>query len=353
MKAKHLLFALFALSLGATACENDNTELQQPTEPKTFTIKLRTTGEVDAQYNPLTRFTPDNRDLYGVQVWHKPATTGSYERYAYGLFDSLDDAELEVTENYKYIFQVWMVDDGKDKVFCDSILVDNNYYLGYDQPFRGRNKYNGTTTESITQLTNQFTYDSDRYFLATTSSPYFNQDFKTRDGKTTDYPEGVDFYYGHIKDYLPTEDGVSLSIYLKRMVFGLKVIVGDFLDNGEISLSTLGKTFTFTPEKRVLETSFAYMGGQYFDWYTIDDLSRTERSMSFDFFWEKEDGSTVDWKSFSGYFYRLKQTVFTLDYYGEDEVLGSNMFEIHYEDTPIEEGYKNYEYGDEQDDYNW
>ena len=102
MKAKHLLFALFALALGAASCEND-TPTTPNQEPKKMTIKLRSTGETDAQYNPLTRFTPDDRDLYGIQVWHKPATTGSYERYAYGLFDSFEDVEIEVTENYKFI----------------------------------------------------------------------------------------------------------------------------------------------------------------------------------------------------------------------------------------------------------
>lgn len=319
-----------------------------------MTIKLRTTGEIDAQYDPLTRFTPDDRDLYGIQVWHKPATTGDYERYAYGLFDSFEDVEIEVTENYKYVFEVWMVDDGKDKVFCDSILVDQNYYLGYDKPFRGYNKYNGASSESITQLTNEFTYASDRYFTATNRyATIWRQSFKAKNGNEYIYPENVDFYYGRVGGYIPTEDGVTLSIYLKRMVFGVKVIVGDYLDNGEITLSTLDHKYTFTPENRVLEKTYAYMDSPYDNWYTTDDLSQTYKGMSLDFFWNKADGTTVDWKPFNAKFYRLKQTVFTLEYYGEDEVLGGNMFEIHYEDTPIEEGYTNYKNGADQDDYNW
>lgn len=361
MKANHLLFALFALLLGAAACENDYFDSQQPSEPKTYTVKLRTTGEVEVTYEPLTRFTPDDRDLYGVQVLHKPATTGSYEFYAYGLFDSLDNAELEVTENHIYWIQVWMVDDGKDKVFCDSILIDQNYYLGYDKPFRGKNKYNGATTESITQLTNQFTYDSDRYFTGINSSGYLHDitaSFKAKDGKTYTYPEDVDYYFGTIGNYTPTEDGTTLSIYLKRMAFGLKVVVGDYLDNGKITLTTLGgeHTYTFTPENRVLEKTYSYMSGlnsNDYDWYDNDDLSQTYRNFSLDFLWTKADGTTVDWKPFTAKFYRLKQTVFNLEYYGEDGVLGNNYFEAHYEDTPIEEAYQSYTFGKEQDDYNW
>ena len=73
-----------------------------------------------------------------------------------------------------------------------------------------------------------------------------------------------------------------------------------------------------------------------------------------DFKWTKADETVVDWKSYSNvYYYRLKQTVFNLEYYGEDGVMGDNFFEAHYEDTPIEEGYTNYKHGSEQDDYNW
>lgn len=346
MKAKHLLFALFALSLGATACEKENTGADQPSEPKTFTIKLRTTGEVDATYEPLTRFTPDNRDLYGVSVYHKPATTGSYEHYAYGLFDNVEDMELEVKENYKYRFYFKLIDDGKDKIFCDSILVDNNYYLGYDQPFRGLNKYNGASQQSITKLTNEFSYAEDRYFDG-------NNYIKTPDGKTSEYPENIDLYWGKIDNYQPTENGATLSVYLKRMVFGFKINIGDFFDNGKITFSLLDKTYTLTPENKEFEKTYAYYRAPG-DWYDIDDLSKASHYTYLDFKWTKADETVVDWKpSTTVYYYRLKQTVFNLEYYGEDGVLGNNYFEAHYEDTPMEEDYKNYTFGKDQDDYNW
>ena len=346
MKAKHLLFALCALSVGVTSCETILDDLQQPTEPKTFTMKFRAAGELNATYEPLTRFTPDDRDLYGVQVWHKPATTGSYEHYAYGLFDNVEDMELEVKENYKYKFEFKLIDDGKDKIFCDSILVDNNYYMGYDQPFRGKNKYNGASEKSITKQTNEFSYAEDRYFDD-------NSFIKIPNGYTTYYPENIDFYYGEINDYQPTEDGTTLSVYLKRMAFGFKVNIGDFFDNGKITFSLLDKSYTLTPENKEFEKTYA----QYYlyqDWYDKDDISQANSYTSLDFKWTKADETVVDWKSYSKvYYYRLKQTIFNLEYYGEDGVMGDNFFEAHYEDTPIEEGYKNYKHGSEQDDYNW
>ena len=346
MKTRNLLFAASLLAFGVASCER---VIEAPVTPddeaKTYTIKLRAGGEIDVTHEPLTRFIPDDRDLYGVQVWHKPATTGSYERYAYGLFDSLEDVELEVTENYKYRFEVKLIDDGKDKIYCDSILIDSKRYLGYGEPFKGRNKYNASSDVSITQLTNEFTYDSDRYFAS-------YQYIQTTDGKTTDYPEGIDFYYGEVNDYLPTEDGATLSIYLKHMVFGLKVNIGDYFDNGVITLSLFNKTFTFTPENRTLETTFA-QHASYSSWYGYENISDACFDKSIDFKWTKDDGSIVDWKSFTVSFYRLKQTVVNLEYYGEDDVLGGNSFDIHYEDTEIENDYKSYNFGSNQKDYNW
>lgn len=34
-------------------------------------------------------------------------------------------------------------------------------------------------------------------------------------------------------------------------------------------------------------------------------------------------------------------------------LLSHNMFEVHYEDTPMEENYANYKHGADQDDYYW
>lgn len=346
MKTRNLLIATLLFAFGAVACEGIIDFPEKPIDdPRTFTINLRAGGEADVSYEPLTRFTPDDRDLYGVQVRHKPATTGSYEYYAYGLFDNVEDMSLEVKENYQYEITVELIDDGKDKIYCDSILVDSNYYLGYDKPFKGYNKYNGSTSSSITQLTNKFTYASDRYFID-------GSQIRLKDGKEYTYPENIDFYYGQIKNYIPTEDGTVLSIYLKHMVTGLKINIGDYFDNGNITLSAFDKNYTFTPESKTYETTFAYYSNVSL-WYTNEDLSLNPFNETFDFKWVKDDGTVVDWKPFNLKFYRLKQTIINLKYYGEDEVIGSNTLDVHYEDTEMENGYSNLQFGAEQDDYNW
>lgn len=351
MKAKHLLFAIFALALGTTACENDYTDVEQPSEPKTYTIKLRTTGEVDVTYEPLTRFTPDDRDLYGVQVWHKPATTGSYEYYAYGLFDNLENTELEVTENYKYRFYVTLIDDGKDKIYKDSILVDNQKYYGYSYPFKAYNNYNASPSLSITKVTNEFVVSDKCYFQNISSSGYSN---KNADKETLYWWYSVNNplepYYGEVVDYIPEEDGTIIPIYLKKMVTGIKVSIGDWLTEGTVTMAvgTSNNYFkTFTPNDKEYESVIAVCDRQ--SWYNKTSSTPSYNEDLF-FVWTKNDGTQVKWKSLNVYMYRLKQTVVTLDYY-QDDIMGANALEMHYEDLPIEENYKIYNFGGEQDDY--
>ena len=242
MKTKSLLFSAFVASIGLVACDVlDQNETQLPTEePKTFTVQLGVGGEISASYNPLTRFSPDERDLYAIQVWHKPSSQSSYDEYAYGLFDNLANAKLKVQENYDYKFQVLLVDDAKDKIHCDSILVDSNYYVGYDKPFRAKNNYNGTTSSySITKLTNEFIV-SNNCFFGTSSYGYTilsSSYYKLKDGKEYSDPSGLDVYWGEVENYTPTEDNAQISIYLKRMNYGFKVVVGDFFNQGEITVT--------------------------------------------------------------------------------------------------------------------
>ena len=355
MKARKFLFAALIATLGMVAC--DVPDPQQPTdEPKTFTVKLGVKGEISVSQNPLTRFTPDNRDLYGIQVYHKPASESTYVPYAYGLFDNIDDVKLEVTENYNYNFEVMLVDDGKDKIFHDSILVDNVPYIGYDRPFYGYNQYSGASTSSLTKVTNEFTYAEDKYFKGkgTTNKGFSSVYYKTT-ATNSNYPLGIDSYYGELDDYTPTEEGATIDIYLKHMIYGLKVQVGDFFTEGSIKVSyyydnSYYHNFTLTPDNKTAENIYAY---EYVaSWYGQTDITKATTTGYIDFVWTKADGTTVNWQKSSVNCTRLKQTVVNLDYY-EDSTIGSNTIAIHYDDTEMEKDYKSYIIGDTQDEYDW
>lgn len=361
MKTKSLLLSAFVALMGFVACESlDPNHVQFPNgEAKTYTVHLGVSGEIDLAYNPLTRFTSDNRDLYAIQVWHKPAVENVYELFAYGLFDNLENAKLELTENYDYRFGVIMIDDAKDKIFSDSILIDSNYYLAYDKPFFARNNYGAANnSNSMTKLTNEFIVTDTCYFPGanlTSNNPLQtfgnNIDYRLKDGKIYSHPINVDVYYGEIEKYSPTEGNTQIDIYLKRMNYGLKVVASDFFNNGTISVQ-LGNEFThtLTPENREMEQIFAH--DDLHDWYAFDDMSKATVSQTIDFAWTKADETVVNWQSFSCKFYRLKQTVVNLDYYSNGTA-GTQPLIMHIEETPIESNYNEINYGADQSHYDW
>lgn len=360
MRTRNILFAAFVAAIGMVACESILPEQQHPIdEPKTFTVQLGMSGEINVSQNPLTRFTPDDRDLYGIQVYHKPASEVNYQRYAYGLFDNIEDVQLEVTENHNYKFEVMLIDDGKDKIFRDSILVDNIPYIGYGEPFYAYNKYNGASSSSITIVSNEFTYGEDRYFWGDGGSEGLdNVKYKTLDGTKCLNAEDINAFYGELKGYTPTDEGSTIDIYLKHMIYGLRVEVGEFLNNGTLTVKLDSKSssnndyhnYTITPENRTLETIYAYSGTS--GWYNKTDVTNATTTRYIDFTWTKDDGTTVEWQKQLIEFTRLKETVVTLDYY-EDESAGSNNISMHYDDTEMESNYTNYTFGDTQDEYDW
>ena len=338
MRTRNLLFATFMLVFGVVACDTAVEIPAQPdSEPKTFKVRLGVSGEIDITQNPLTRFTPDDRDLYAIQVSHKPASESNYVKYAYGLFDNLDNAVIELTENYEYKFEVLLIDDAKDKIYCDSILVDNKPYIGYSKPFRAYNKYHAAdNTVSKTRVTNEFIIAKDRYFE-------MGSNYDLANGKATSHPENIDVYYGTKTGFTPEVGVTELYIHLYRQNYGLKVEVGDFLDEGTLNVSYYDYERTLTPENRSFETTFAFYAWQ----------SSTTASTDCYFSWIKADGSIVKWDRISVSFERLKQTVVKLNYYGDDDVAGNNSLVFTYEDTPIEEVYKEYTHGEDQGDYEW
>ena len=363
MRTRNILFAAFVAAIGMVACESILPEQQHPIdEPKTFTVQLGMSGEINVSQNPLTRFTPDDRDLYGIQVYHKPASESGYEPFAYGLFDNLENAKLELTENYNYTFEVVLIDDGKDKIFRDSILVDDVPYVGYGKPFEARNKYKGATETSVTIVSNEFTYASDKYFRGSEGK---TKTYFTPQRGYTQYDfihlESANYYYGELDGYTPTEDGAAIDIYLKHMIYGLKVEIGEFFDEGELEIYIYGreqaanpdatyKKNVLTSEQKTFERIFAYALVE--EWYNQTDVTKANCSRNIDFTWTKADGTKVNWQKKSIQFTRLKETVVTLDYY-EDESAGSNNISMHYDDTEMESNYTNYTIGDTQDEYDW
>lgn len=375
MKAKHLLFALFALSLGATACENDNTEVQQPSEPKTYTVSLDISGEIEVSQNPLTRFTPDDRDLYGIQVDCAPNSGGNYKHYAYGLFDDINNINIELIENHKYRFTLLLINDGKDKIYDDVITIDEIDHVGYNTPYNTYLKE--TSSRVVTPVFNEFIITEDVYFNS------FTEGYRLKGEDNIRYAvEDLDVFYGITEDYTPTADNDTVSIFLKRMIFGLKVVENNFLTDGQITIDVayvrasydglyhherIGQVFDkiiLSPDTAESSQIYAYSNlvdefhGKYpgnnistmDSWYRYDELDDAIAHIFVTIAWERGDGTIIKWNDKMIQINRLKESVINLSYY-EDGTKDTNLSLV-YEDYDISEGVI-YEYGGEQGDYKW
>ena len=348
MKIKHYLMAILMLSMGLVACEGLGGDVVEPEQTaKKFKVHLNMTGEISVSQQPMSRFTPDANDLYAIQVRYKPASGGSYKYYAYGLFDDLSNVSLDLEENHYYKFEVVMIDDAKNKIYSDSILIDTKMYHGYGAPFTANNNYNASTSESITKVTNEFDYSSEKYF--TTLTNYI----QTADGVKHYDTSGVDAYYSIIEDYLPVADNENINVYLKKMVYGLRIVAGEFLTEGTLEgtiFNHMGNyTFKLTPENKIYESTFAYLGSPS-GWYkATTDAQASKTESIYNLVWTKADGTKYNYSNLNVTLTRMKITTVNIEFY-EDGNVENNSFTMKYEDAEMEDG-NTYTHGDEQGDY--
>lgn len=356
MKLRHFFFAALASVMAFAACEQEINPVSPDTNPEIYTVKLACAGELDITQVPLTRsFTPDTNDLYGIQVYYKPVSgSNSYKKYAYGLFDDLTDITIDLIADYQFKFCVDVVDDGKTKVYSDGIEIESVNYVGYGYPFQAYNNYEGTRNLSITKVSNEFTYSEDCYFSALGTS------FQVPGGSasSSEYkPQGVETYYGE-KFVVPTVDGETISISLKRMVYGIKVIADDFLTEGEVSISFLSNTsgypaymngFKLDPDNKAIETTYSYR--DRVSWYGYEELADATYNCYIRCQWTKDDGTILKLNPQRIYFNRLKQTIVNLTFY-EDTSLEDAKLAVQFEDQVfVEEGQYTYSFGDDQSEY--
>lgn len=206
---------LLMLSL-ATSCENPNGPSEQPTpsEPEYVTVSLGLDVKLDYEYEPLTR-AEENNDLYGIQVYSTPypaAENAQWTKFAYGLFDNVDNLTIKLIRGYEYKFVATMVKDGKNKV--------EHYSDGsYRSPFNHQDSSNGY---SATPLSMSFIYGNlglnlERVLFA----EYLN----------------IEQYYGELEGFIPGDNESKATIELKRTSFGAKYVAkGDYPENGTLEI---------------------------------------------------------------------------------------------------------------------
>ena len=249
MKAKYILQILPLLFvLGMTSCSKE--ESTSAEEAKEYNVSLKFNGEITTADTPLTRGTATN-DLIGVQVYQDGT------QYAYGLFDNIEDININLFSDHKYKFVVTVVKDGKNKI--------SSAYGDVVSPSCPLNNQR----DVFTYLKNEFTYTDKNYYVGLGSGYSY-----TKYGDYS-YPE-TDRFYGEVDNYTPTENG-SLTIDLKRTAFGLKYEVSGVTDGtvsvkientSRIFFENTEITSEYESEEKIFTFSDVYSAWKYANNYT-------------------------------------------------------------------------------------
>lgn len=349
MKIRHFICAA-AMTVVAFASCQDNVALENPVQKQdTYTVKLACAGELEVNHVPLKS---SSDDLYGIQVYYAPVSGGYYQKYAYGLFDDVSDVSLELIADYKYKFVIDMIVNGKNVIYSSNMneLEDEEILLGYGAPFKTYISNNSI----LTPISNDFIITSTDYFS------YLGREIQLLDGKSYRNPKGVDAYYGELSDYVPEEEGATIAIHMKHMIFGLKVVADNFLTQGVVegifaesinNSSYYQDKFTLMPPSAtVYEATYAFTDREY--WYPYQVQNDAYRSMNIKFSWIKDENTTLKLDEQRIKMIRMKQTVVNVTFF-EDESAGNTKVSMVFDDLEMSENETSYTFGDDQEEYEW
>ena len=200
-----------------TACSEVGTNEQPtPTEPEYVTVSLGLNVGLGYDYEPLTR-AEENNDLYGIQVYSTPipaTENAEWTKYAYGLFDNVDNLTIKLIRGYEYKFVAAMVKDGKNKLKSSSNT--------YGNPFMHETT---SVTSTSTPLSTSFIYSQLGLTDLGLDTSHFGNNL------------AVELYYGELESYIPGDNDSKATIELKRTSFGAKFIAkGDYAKNGTLEI---------------------------------------------------------------------------------------------------------------------
>lgn len=306
---------------------NKNASDSAENQAKEYIISIGLGGEITGvSIGDLTK-SGENNDLYGIQVDSREAgTTGGYISYAYGVFDTLEGLTITLLGGREYVFKANLVIDGKE------LLKD--YADGYSTPFA----HYGTPS-GFTPVGTVFNYTADQYLPYNIWNP---DEVYLADGNSYYHPE-IDRYYGELEGFVP-DDSNSVTIEMKRMVFGMNVIA-EGLTEGKLKVQMAN-----APLKEIVypetELDEIFSLKNVYDAWPAENYKET---ITVSFTWVKDNEEETLLASGEFDFYRNKKTTITVQVQSQNP---QAPVSVSLDDTPMGDG-GTYEIGDNgSGDYN-
>ena len=183
-----------------SGCMMEELDKESPAqEAKEYLVPIKMAGEIlEIEEGPLTKAVTN--DLYGLRISRKEAGATSYTLYANGLFDDISNIRLKVKDGDSYNMICSMIPDGKNIVYKG---LRNSKEDCYFDPFN-------------MSITNDFTYGQD----VSDNIQLGGADLVKDDS----YANSYEYIRYHGESSFIMNANTSISINMKKMVFGFKVV---------------------------------------------------------------------------------------------------------------------------------
>ena len=228
MKTRIIFYIITVIWASVTfGCSNGDETMNEIT--KEFIVSFNLTGEITTKDSPIciTRASTEttSTDLYALQILKKENGTTSYQPFAYGFFDTLENVHAYLRNDGKYKIILTYLKDGKNIVFAASwgAYRFHDIYIYKDN--------------SNTPYLNNIVY--------TNNSNYYS---KLKTNGVGSYSKGNEFY-GEVNDYEPTKNG-TIDIEMRHCGFGLQYEITGLTD-GSVDLTVKNENTTFINETSI------------------------------------------------------------------------------------------------------
>ncbi len=224
------LLCLLAVCFGFVSCAKESLtnedEIKDNTgKGKVYRVSLAFEGEfLEQTQMPLVqRKNEGKKTYYGINVYR--VKSGKSEKYAYGVFDNVQNLTIELSDKYKYQFDCTVLRDKTDTLYYKKGADGTEVMRPFDR-----------ISSNVTPVSNKFIIsDKDNLKgLAMGMADLNENEYKS-------YPR-MDRYYGISDEFTPNADG-NVSIDMKRCVCGIHFIVTPPKD-GVLKISCPVKDFT-------------------------------------------------------------------------------------------------------------
>ena len=192
-----LLLGLFAVSCSSDRPEPE--EFQEIKEPEMVSVKMSFKGEVSVSQSPLKNSETASTDLFGIQFYDN-----TIQPYAYVVGDDISQLAIDLHKEQEYRIKATYIKNGKELLhYSPEIGEYSNPLISELRSGPILNQVNYSSTDHLPFISHVDVHD-----VALDSYKYAE----------------IDRYYGYVPSFTTTiEDVQTLTLDLKRMIFGLKL----------------------------------------------------------------------------------------------------------------------------------